>query len=248
MFNKFVNVWLSSRLMRYLGAFALGIGGGDVLAYFGTHISSEKYGHLLRIAAFSWMLIIAIAVWLKYFSRELRVFQLRGWLMAGALAIGILLASLITGGVPVVVFTWQASFLIMLLWCVLLVGFTEELWWRGIWFEMWKGRPVMCVLGGSLLFMAYHYPFQGFEPLPMIFFMGLAFATARYRGASIVSLSVAHGAIDFVHAVGVIQWHGQSERFPQYVPVAVISVLLMALFLFPLRKSSVSPCEFPEVS
>ena len=87
----------------------------------------------------------------------------------------------------------------------------------------------MCILVGSMVFTAYHYPFQGFEPLIVIFFFGLVFAAARYKGASIGVLALAHGAIDWVQGMNIIRWQWQTSPLSQNITVPVVSLTLTAI-------------------
>jgi membrane protease YdiL (CAAX protease family) len=80
-----------------------------------------------------------------------------------------------------------------------LVGFTEELWFRGIWFAAFKNRFLPCVLIGSILFAVPHVITGGPTALLVTFLVGLVFAAARYRGASVLSLTIVHGAVDYLN-------------------------------------------------
>jgi hypothetical protein len=78
-------------------------------------------------------------------------------------------------------------------------------------------RQARCLhFDGSLAFTAYHFPFQGWERMiasglaVRIFFLGLLFAAARYKGASIGVLALAHGLIDWLQ--GRRSSSAQNER------------------------------------
>ncbi len=81
---------------------------------------------------------------------------------------------------------------------VVLVGLTEEIWFRGIWFAMCHNHFVTSVLLGSLVFGLYHLR-HGRYVAVITFFVGMVFASARYRGASIISLALVHGVIDWLN-------------------------------------------------
>ena len=208
-----------------IAAWIVGVGGCDVFGWMGS-----RYNGPFRLVAGLLMLLTGISVWRKWYPEKIDVFfPTRWWL--GLIILLVLLLHPIIGGLPSFQFEWNRSALISFLWCVFVIGFAEELWWRGIWFEMWKGRPVICILAGSLAFTAYHFPFQGLELMISeglmirVFFFGLVFAAARYKGTSIGVLALAHGLIDWIQ--GDIQWQRQTGP----VPCAVCCMVLMTIIL-----------------
>lgn len=217
-------------LVKLAAAWAIGIGGCDFLAWAGLNVFSENM-HPWMIGAAVCMLVTGTAVWRLWYPGKLDVFSMGGWRCGALLLAVFLLHPLLGGGRPSLHEVWGAAALKSFLWCVVMIGLAEELWWRGIWFKMWRDRPVMCILGGSLAFTAYHYPFQGFEPLPMVFFFGLAFAAARARGTSIVVLALAHGLINWAQATGVITWVWRDGSVSPNLTVPAACVIITAVML-----------------
>ena len=82
-----------------------------------------------------------------------------------------------------------------------LVGLPEELWLRGIWFAMFADEFWMSVVVGSVVFGFMHYvpgvPGSAMEATRTIL-AGLVFATARYCGAGVLPLAIAHGLFNFL--------------------------------------------------
>ncbi len=199
-------------------AWIVGIGGCDILGWLGS-----RYDGPFRFMAGLCMLLTGIIVWRKWYPGRIDVFSPTRWWLGLIIALMILLYP-VFWGLPSIQFEWNRPALLYFFWSIIVIGFAEELWWRGIWFEMWKGKPVICVLTGALAFTAYHLPFQGWKmmigsgALINVFFMGLLFAAARYRGASIGVLALAHGLIDVIIQQGAIQWQRQITG---HVPFAV---------------------------
>ena len=81
---------------------------------------------------------------------------------------------------------------------LVLIGYTEELWFRGIWFAMFKNRMLPSIIAGSVAFGIFHLP-HGIGSVIISSCVGSVFAAARYRGASIMSLAIAHGLIDWLN-------------------------------------------------
>jgi len=81
---------------------------------------------------------------------------------------------------------------------VLLVGLVEELWFRGLWFEVCGHRFWPSVIAGSALFGLYHAP-HGWRSVVMTAGIGAVFAVARYRGVPLWALAVVHGLIDWLN-------------------------------------------------
>ncbi|MBF0311242.1 MAG: CPBP family intramembrane metalloprotease [Magnetococcales bacterium] len=83
---------------------------------------------------------------------------------------------------------------------VVLIGFVEELWFRGVWMALFRERMAISIGLGSLLFGLMHLPGSG-EAVVYTTGVGLLFAAARQRGASILTLALAHGALDWINRV-----------------------------------------------
>lgn len=226
-----VKKWLGAPTMGKLAAaWAVGIGGCDLLAWAGLNAFSGNM-HPWMLGAAACMLVTGTALWRLWYPERLDVFSMAGWWRGTLLLTVFLLHPLLGGGRPSLHAVWSFASFKSLLWCVVMIGLAEELWWRGIWFRMWKDRPVMCILAGSLAFTLYHYPFQGFEPLPMVFFFGLAFAAARSRGASIGALALAHGLINWAQAAGVITWEWRNGPVSPNITVPAVCLIITALML-----------------
>lgn len=80
---------------------------------------------------------------------------------------------------------------------LVLIGFAEEVIFRGIPGEIFPQQPVNVLLVGSILFALYHLN-GGLHTLPYYFAMGLVFGVLRYFSVSLVLLAAAHGLFDIV--------------------------------------------------
>lgn len=225
---------------KLAAAWAVGIGGCDLLAWAGLNVFPGNM-HPWMLGAAGCMLVTGVLVWRLWFPEKLGVFSMAGWRLGALLLAALLLHPLLGGGSPSLHSVWSYASLKSFLWCLVMIGLAEELWWRGIWFRMWKDRPVMCVLTGSLAFTAYHYPFQGFEPLPMVFFFGLAFAVARSRGASIGVLALAHGLINWAQMTGLITWEWRNAAVSPNITVPVVCLIITAVMLLRAKAASKGP-------
>jgi membrane protease YdiL (CAAX protease family) len=220
--------------VRQLAAFwALGVGGCDLLAWAGLNIF-QRHGHVFLTLALLCMLAAGIFVWRRWY-REMEVFSRSGWLIGAVIAFAVLLNPLVGGFAALHFGPWR-KLLATLFWCAL-VGFSEELWWRGIWFEMFADRPRLCILGGSLAFAAYHFPFHGFALMIKsgfvfsVFSVGLLFCAARRRGASVGVLAAAHALVDWPQYADIITW--RHDGGPAW-SVAVCTALSVLLLMLPL--------------
>lgn len=91
--------------------------------------------------------------------------------------------------------------LLRLLQFVILVGYVEELWFRGLWFHGARNRITFAnLLVGSLLFGLYHWP-HGVRTVIFTTAVGLIFAAARAGGAPILALGLAHGLMNWLNLV-----------------------------------------------
>lgn len=78
------------------------------------------------------------------------------------------------------------------------VALVEELWFREIWFRICRHRFFPSVVLGSALFGLYHAP-RGWCSVLTSTGVGSVFAVARHRGASLATLTLAHGVMDWVN-------------------------------------------------
>jgi len=175
-------------------------------------------------------LLCGIAVTLKFYRRSLKLLTFEKWQIALALLIGLqAIQLLVTRLIPnsdmsIPTALYKAFFFLAL------IGFAEELWFRGIWFEMFKRRFVPCVLLGSIAFGLIHFPHGGFLTVLLTALVGLIFAAARFRGASILALALAHGTLDFLNGYAF----SPDLRFSLATTVAIFipaSLLLAAVLL-----------------
>jgi len=101
---------------------------------------------------------------------------------------------------------------------LVVVGLFEEVWFRGIWFAVFNGSFLYSVVVGSIVFGLIHYnPLirpKDIQSVVLSMSAGSVFAAARYAGAGIIPLGVAHGALDFIfHYVC-------TDKAPRYAPRA----------------------------
>lgn len=88
--------------------------------------------------------------------------------------------------------------LMRLIHLVVLIGYVEEVWFRGLWFQGKNPFNLVNLLAGSLLFGLYHWP-QGHRAVIFTFAVGLVFAAARTRGAPLLALGLAHGVMNWLN-------------------------------------------------
>ena len=79
-----------------------------------------------------------------------------------------------------------------------IVGFFEEILFRGLWLKVLGGwrSPFCAAWVSSLIFTVYHYQAQAMYGWPVIFFTGLLWAYMRLAGVSLWWLMLIHGAVD----------------------------------------------------
>ena len=150
----------------------------------------------------SWLITsvqLAAGLWVyhRYYKEHIPLWTLHGWAWAAAAFLG-LSAIWYTIGIPTF---WPRGTIIMagleLFKYLVLIGFTEEFWFHGIWLAMFHIRLVPSVIFGSLVFGLIHL---AHDPVSALFSgaFGAVFAAARYRGASIIQLALAHGILNWV--------------------------------------------------
>ena len=144
--------------------------------------------------------LIGLIVIKKYYKKRMVIFSVQGWPLALVLLVGLItiqtaltIQRLNTGH------EWW-KYLINWLYYLVFIGFAEELWFRGIWFAIFKNRFIKCVILGSIFFGLIHLaPGQGIVQIVLTGFIGFAFAIARYCGTSIFLLALVHGMVDFLN-------------------------------------------------
>mgnify|MGYP000860478431 CR=1 FL=1 len=121
---------------------------------------------------------------------------------------------------------------------IVLIGLAEELWFRGVWFEIVGRNALLSVVAGGALFGLSHLH-QGLLMVLITGSAGCAYAAARHRGASLLSLALAHGLMDFANG---ILFPGAAARFSltaiMVIAPALILTVALALMLigrWPLR-------------
>lgn len=218
-------------------AWIFGIIAGDISLAVGKAVLPQYMAPFAMIAILL-ALVFGVAAWRLWYRTELDVFSLKGWPVALGIFGGLLLSELLNASPLLRADVLHPRTLTALFYCVVLIGFQEELWWRGIWFSMFKGRPFMCIVVGSLLFGASHYQLHGFRSVVMASLVGLVFAAARYRGVSIGALSLAHGFNDWIAQGHVVRWQWQYSHTRIDLTLYSICLLMTAWIL--LRKQPVT--------
>jgi membrane protease YdiL (CAAX protease family) len=87
-----------------------------------------------------------------------------------------------------------------ILFYFLLVGFVEELLFRGLiyrTFKNWRGVP-LAIWGSTFMFGIYHIGSQGLLGALGTAIIGLIFAVIRWRADGILGLAFIHGLTDFI--------------------------------------------------
>ena len=123
---------------------------------------------------------------------------------------------------------------------VLFVGIAEELWFRGLWFVLAGSRRNLALFGSSVLFGLYHVA-HGWSVVALTAGVGLVFGIARWRGAPVLVLGVAHGLLDWCNTVLFpgMQWRIDPAWLPIVFPLACVA-LGAAMLAFP-ERSAVAP-------
>ena len=91
--------------------------------------------------------------------------------------------------------TWLAIEFVKFL---LIIALVEELWFRGIWFQIWRGRALACIVGGAVVFGLYHLS-QGWGTVATTGCIGVIYGVARWYGASLASLVGAHALMNWMN-------------------------------------------------
>ncbi len=79
----------------------------------------------------------------------------------------------------------------------LVAGFAEEIWFRGLWMGATIDEPWLAIGAGTVGFGLLHWP-RGFRVVITTMALGLLYSSARWEGAPIWSLAVAHGTINWI--------------------------------------------------
>ncbi len=122
----------------------------------------------------------------------------------------------------------------------IVIGFAEELWFRGLWLAMFKNRFITGVILGSIIFGLYHIT-HGLQTVIFTTFIGAMFAVARYRGTSILTLAMAHGLMDWFN---LEMFPGASFRLSNtailFLFPLLCLILAITLYYIPVNKGQQS--------
>lgn len=226
--NQKSKLWVVT--IMFIAAFAT----GPVLHSLGA-IEWPPKSTFSYFAAGLLLLATGLFVWWMYYRKEIFLFRLCGWKLGATLLIGLLVINFsLASPKPAFPFT-ATEFVLRIVYFFLFVGLAEELWFRGIIFAIFKNRFIPCVLLGSLLFGIAHLTVHsGLDMVLFNIFAGLCFATARFRGVSIMVLAVIHTVYHLlrftVFAEQVIR-HGPKGTFMIFICSNLI--LTMVLLLLP---------------
>ncbi len=172
----------------------------------------------------------------RYFRSKINILSFDKWHLAlivlvGVQAVDYLFASHIIGprnGVTLAIINFFYFHIV--------IGFAEELWFRGLWLAMFKNRFITGVLLGSIVFGLYHIT-HGLQTVLFTTFIGAIFAVARYRGCSILTLAIAHGLMDWFN---LEMFPGASYRFSETVILVLFPllclILAITLYYIPVNK------------
>lgn len=84
---------------------------------------------------------------------------------------------------------------------IFLIALMEEAWFRGVLF--WAARASLfgSFFGATVLFAAIHYPLGGTAGVLSAFAIGSVYASLRLCGASIITLAIVHGGINWFYTM-----------------------------------------------
>jgi membrane protease YdiL (CAAX protease family) len=177
----------------------------------------------------------------------------RAWLWLSPLLILIvgtqLLSSLLTND-PIVANGTSLSEACILIGLAFAVGGAEELAFRGMIIDVLGGaaRPVLAVVGSALLFGAAHIPDNPVNAAAVTLAVGVPFALMRLRGASLLTLAVAHGIIDtaallYLGNLDLPDSTPSGEAIGQLIGATVICLGYVTWFVMtnPARQGSTAP-------
>lgn len=169
-------------------------GGGMGMLWLAIKLSKFVSPIFLATVAGGLILAVGLWVWRAWYSREIDLFSLKGWekvlVVCAILEVGNYVLE-----IPVIKGASIMGAAASLVWFMLFTGILEEVWWRGIWFAMWRGRPFISIVAGAALFASVHCLQHNFGGILVVFAMGLVLGVTRHRGASIGMLAVAHGVL-----------------------------------------------------
>lgn len=187
----------------------------------------------------TFMLFWGVLVKQKLYKNCFELFNLKKWQIALLLFVGLEVVQILLVNPNLSFDTNLTKTLYKAFFFLVIVGFTEELWFRGIWFEMFKGKFIPCVLIGSFVFGLWHLPGHDFVTFLFTSLVGFTFAVARFRGSSILSLSIAHGTIDFLNN-SVFSGQLRFSFFPTLLFFVLACVFIVTILMFIFKPSHFS--------
>lgn len=123
---------------------------------------------------------------------------------------------------------WKS--LVILTISSLIVGFFEEILFRGAIFDSlkkWRGTG-FAILCSSALFLLFHIQAQKIETFPLIFLLGILFSLLRLHGATLLQLSILHAIYDVL----VLLWIPTAELNTVWVAFEFLYVLILIFFTY----------------
>ena len=162
----------------------------------------------------------------------------RGWVLALGVLVGV--QALQYGFVEVAQTrlspTWLAIEFVKFL---LIIALVEELWFRGIWFQIWRGRALACIVGGAVVFGLYHLS-QGWGTVATTGCIGVIYGVARWYGASLASLVGAHALMNWMNTA-MLPGGALRVDASWFVPGFCLGCLIVAAGLYAFARSSGRP-------
>lgn len=117
---------------------------------------------------------------------------------------------------------------------VIFVALAEEIWFRGLWMRAANGNLALALGVGSIAFGLFHWHLGALTVLATTA-IGALYGAARWRGAPIWALALAHGFVNWTLGVALLG----TPRFDvttSFALVAGLASLGAALILFIFRK------------
>ncbi len=178
----------------------------------------------------------------RYFRSEINIFCFEKWHLAVIVLAGVQAADYLFVSHTIGPRNGVTLAVINFFYFHIVIGFAEELWFRGLWLAMFKNRFITGVILGSIIFGLYHIT-HGLQTVLFTTFIGAMFAVARYRGTSILTLAIAHGLMDWFN---LEMFPGASSRFSTTVILVFFPLLCLilsiTLYYIPVNKGQ-NPVE-----
>jgi membrane protease YdiL (CAAX protease family) len=213
------------------------------LLWLWPNIHDENLRCIIQSAAYLYVLVGVGVIGLRRWSWDKLGINLRGLslsLLCGAVLIVLRVVAQSAFRLPMEFLPFQLwPFLANVVFYFCLVGFVEELLFRGLLFralEDWRG-PLSAVIGSSIAFAVWHIGWAG----PLIighFIIGLMFGLIRYRSGSIIGLIIIHGLDDLlavetadpITPAQILHVFSNREIVASYILLG--DILFFAVFIF----------------